>query len=1023
MGFVLSGVSPARAQRPAFETPSIDSLKQILNANKKLKVSKKLLLKNTFDLANYYRLTNPDSAIHYFEVAQVLADEAHVDTLKGFLNVQLGNLYLAKGMPNTALEYFFRNYKYYQKAEDPGATAFSLCDIGNTYFANNLYNVAQVYYRKALNIFLSIDHKFGLSVIYNNLGMTNSVQDNLDSALYFYQKALDLRKQMNDPFLVIHTRAYIAELYLKLKEPEEALKIIDESLYTMNNVDLPYNEETEYRVALHILKGKAWEMLNNFSRAEENFHAAIKLAQGINSKFLMSELYLLLAKLEADQGGNEKARQHALYALQLSNEGKNWDIHRKTLYFLGYINEKFGDTDASSKYFKKALHYTDSLLRETSKTKLSDVAKSIELFNLQLEQEKERARFQRIIVVWVAVAVILFIIVIGFIAFYRLQARSRRELENLANASFEGIFIHDHGKIIHLNKKAEEFFGLPAAGLKEKSLRELIAPRFEINFEELWDSDSESNYQADIIRPDGSKLEVEVLSKPFQYKKKRLRVAAVRDLTRIARLTRDNIILWTAAEQMPDMLMITDLEGHILYVNKAFEEVTGYYKEEILGSNPNFLKSGFHPPEFFKNMWDTLAEEKIWTGEIFNRRKNGELFWARTVISPVKDEMGVLRYYVSVSEDITIEKNATLELQRKDMLYRQLASNLPGSAVFLIDKNWVYVLAEGSALHDLGLKSSDFENKPVFDFDVSPQENQLKDILEDVFMGKEITYQAAILDKVYQIIMTPLRENNGEINLILLLMQDITESLQRENQLKESEAKLKKLLETKNRFISILAHDLRNPFSSILGFSDLLYSQYNDYDDKQRHEFISHIRESAETTLKFINSLISWSKSIDENIEPQKEPIPISDLVTEVSEVVEFMAQQKKITINLEYDQDGVVVSDRNMLSTILRNLLTNAVKYSYTESSVVLKIAPSPDGLWLDFKVIDTGVGISKESLAGLFEINKSRSTLGTANEKGSGLGLLIVKEMTAKLGGELLVESSVGVGTVFTLRIPLSN
>lgn len=1021
--FFWASTSQCFVQGTMVEARTIDSLKRILSANKRLKVSKNLLLKNTFDLASYYRLTNPDSAIHYFEKAQVLAKEANIDTLEGYINVQLGNLFLAKGMPHTALEYFFNNYKFYQKLGDPGATAFTLCDIGNTYYANGLYDVALVYYRKALNIFESINEKFGMSVIYNNIGMVNAINDNYDTALYFYEKSLQLRQQMNNQFLVIHTKTYIAELLLKMKKPEETIKILDEALFILNNVKLPYNEEIEYRVATHILKGKAWIMLNKPTHAAENYNAAIKLAEGINSKYLLSELYLLMAMLNSQQGQNDKALQYAHTALQYSLSWQNFDVYKKALIFLGDLYEKIGNSDASSKYYKKTLFYIDSILQETNKTKLSDVAKSIELVNLQIKQEKERELYQRTIILWIAVAVVLFVIIIGFVAFQRLQARSHREFENLANASFEGIIVHERGRIIHLNKKAEEFFGLPAIEMRGKSIFELIQPVFQINLQDMWESEEEANYQAEILRPTGEKLEVEVLSKPFHYKKKKLRVAAVRDITRIARLTRDNIILWTAVEQMPDMMMITDLSGQILFVNQAFEAITGYTKEEILGKYPNILKSGYHEAEFYKNIWDTLSAGKIWSGEILNRNKNGELFWARSIISPVKDEQGILRYYVCVSENITEQKKVFLELQRKDMLYRQLASNLPGSAVFLVDKNFDYVLAEGSALHDLGLKSSDFENKPVIDFDVSPEESQLRDILEEVFTGKEITYQAAILDKIYQVIITPLKENNGQINLILLLIQDITESLRRENQLKESEAKLKKLLETKNRFISILAHDLRNPFSSILGFSDLLYSQYYDYDDKQKHEFISRIRESAETTLKFINSLISWSKSIDENIEPQKESVPIADLVTEVSEVVEFMAQQKKIKIELEYDKDGVVVSYRNMLSAILRNLLTNAVKYSYTESSVVLKILPSPDGLWMDFKVIDAGVGISKESLAGLFEINKSSSTLGTANEKGSGLGLLIVKEMTAKLGGELHVESSVGVGTVFTLRIPMSD
>ncbi|MGC8865661.1 MAG: PAS domain S-box protein [Bacteroidales bacterium] len=642
------------------------------------------------------------------------------------------------------------------------------------------------------------------------------------------------------------------------------------------------------------------------------------------------------------------------------------------------------------------------------------------MFNLQIEQEKEHERYKRTIIIWIAVAIFLFFIAIGFFAYLRVQARYRQEFENLANASFEGIFIHDKGRIVHVNRKAEELVGISAAELKSKPFFKLVNPSFHFDFDDLWDTEKEENFQARINRADGEELEVEVLSKPFEYKKKKFRVAAVRDITRMARLTRDNIILWTAIEQMNDMILITDSHGHLIYVNQAFEKETGYTKGEILGKRSSFLKSGYHDFGFNKSMWYHLSSGRIWAGEILIRRKDGKLIWTRCIISPVNDEQGNLRYYVSVSENVTEQRKIALELQRKDKLYRQLASNLPGVAVFLINKDFVYELAEGLALHEMGLNSTDFENKSVLEFCISSPENKLEYLLEEVFRGKVITYQSAFHEKVYQITIIPLTEENEQINLVLLLMQDITEILQRENQLKENEAKLKKLLETKNRFISILAHDLRNPFASILGFSDLLYTEYQLFDDEQRLSFISNLRESSENTLKLLNSLISWSQIMDDRLEPPMERIQVGDLLSELLDVVGLMAHQKTIKLNFEFDSNSVLVSNWNMLSTVLRNLLTNAIKYSYTNSTVTLKVFPSSDGKGMDFQVIDTGVGIPKDALANLFEITKSLNTPGTAHEKGSGLGLLIVYEMIRKLGGEIFVDSSVGVGTVFTVRIP---
>ncbi|MGC8865662.1 MAG: tetratricopeptide repeat protein [Bacteroidales bacterium] len=354
-------VSPGWAQKAIVETRAIDSLKHVIFANKRLKVSNNLLLKNTCDLAGYYRLINPDSAIHYYEVAQTLAKTANVDSLDAFLNEQLGNLYLAKGMTFTALEYFFTNYKLHQKSGDLGSIAFTLCDIGNTYFASLMYDEALVYYRKSIKIFESINHNYGKSVIYNNLGMVYTVKNNYDSALYYYEKSLQLRKQMNDHFLVIHTRSYIARLYLNMNKPEEALRVLDEALYLLNNINLPYNEEVEYRVEMLVMKSKAWSGLKNFYAARENLNAAFKIAEEVNSNYLKSEIYFNLAMLENEMGRSKEALRNVQAALELSSKGENFTVYRSALFWLASLNEKLGRTKIPRSIIKKlfttVIHY------------------------------------------------------------------------------------------------------------------------------------------------------------------------------------------------------------------------------------------------------------------------------------------------------------------------------------------------------------------------------------------------------------------------------------------------------------------------------------------------------------------------------------------------------------------------------------------------------------------------------------------------------------------------------------------
>ncbi len=237
----------------------------------------------------------------------------------------------------------------------------------------------------------------------------------------------------------------------------------------------------------------------------------------------------------------------------------------------------------------------------------------------------------------------------------------------------------------------------------------------------------------------------------------------------------------------------------------------------------------------------------------------------------------------------------------------------------------------------------------------------------------------------------------------------------------EKEAKLTKLLKSKGQFISILAHDLRNPFSSILGFCDLLYNQYDDFEDEQKRNFILHIRQSAESTYNLLNSLLEWEKLQLSEVTINYQEFRVSELLDEVMATTEFIAVQKDINLNYQLERDFILETDIQMLATVLRNLLINAIKFSPKGNEVILNVSQDYSEGWAYFKVIDYGVGISPEALSKLFELNKKQSTLGTDNEKGTGLGLLIVNELITKLNAEIQVETTVGKGSVFTVKIPL--
>ncbi len=771
----------SNAQSPAPTFGVIDSMKQIIRANQKLKVGSDLLAKNYYDLAGYYRISNPDSALRYYEMVLSYAEKKHNDTLVGNIQERLGNLYLQKGMAYTALEYFLRNYRIYDKMGIAKSKAYALCDIGNVYYAYSMFEIALKYYTMSLNTFQSIQDKPGQAVIYNNFGLVNLALQKYDSAIYYFQLSLRLRRQLGNQFDILHTKAYIARAYLEKGNPEEALRFLDEILFVLSNISLPYEEEKEYKIAFLLLRGKAWMDLKQIETARENYLSALKIAEDAKAEYSMAEIYLSLAILSNAENKSEQANEFAHKALKLASKTKNFSVYRNSFYFLARLHERMNHPQLSSEYYKKSFLYTDSLLKETTKRKLEDVARAIELYELQVQAEKAKERHKQQRILWIIIVGILISLLSGIAVYLRVMARLRKEFENIANSSFEGLIIHNNGKIILLNRKAEQMFGFKKNEMIGKSVYDFIVPEYTEYVKDLVNSDKEANYHAQIRHKNGSSTDVEVLSKPIMFKGQTFRVAAIRDITQVQRLVRDNRILSTAVEQMHEMLIITDKEANIIYTNSAFEKITGYGRQEVIYKNPCLLKSGTYSKEFYEDMWKTLIAGKIWSGEFLNKKKDGRLYWIKSIITPVKDEQGVTMYYASVSEDITVQKEAAEELRRKDLLYRQLASNLPGSAVFLINKDWEFVLAEGQALIDLGLSSSDFEKKNVesiitADF-VDNELGSWHDLLHRVFEGQTISYQTRFGKLDFQITLMPLTDFNGHYRLVLMLMQDITQAL------------------------------------------------------------------------------------------------------------------------------------------------------------------------------------------------------------------------------------------------------
>lgn len=239
------------------------------------------------------------------------------------------------------------------------------------------------------------------------------------------------------------------------------------------------------------------------------------------------------------------------------------------------------------------------------------------------------------------------------------------------------------------------------------------------------------------------------------------------------------------------------------------------------------------------------------------------------------------------------------------------------------------------------------------------------------------------------------------------------------DEIQEQRDFLKQLNKTKDKFFSIIAHDLKNPFNSIKGFTELLIENSGEYDEEKRLKFLRVIKDSTNKASILLNNLLIWASSQSGNLDYNPKKTVLVNDVLDVVSLLEIQAIKKEIDIYNNVDHNLLVNADENMLNTVLRNLISNAIKFTKQQGEI--KISTIQDKNMVEVSIIDNGVGISEEEIKDLFSIDVKNTHKGTANETGSGLGLVLCKDFVEKQGGKIWVNSTLGKGTEFVFSIPL--
>lgn len=240
---------------------------------------------------------------------------------------------------------------------------------------------------------------------------------------------------------------------------------------------------------------------------------------------------------------------------------------------------------------------------------------------------------------------------------------------------------------------------------------------------------------------------------------------------------------------------------------------------------------------------------------------------------------------------------------------------------------------------------------------------------------------------------------------------------QKENLEKQNE-QLEILDNTKNKLFSIIAHDLKSPFTSILGFCELILREYDTMEDEKKHKLITMVYSSGKNVFDLLTNLLFWARSQTGNITYAPEQLNLLNLLKEIENLIGNMIKAKNIELKLDIPGNMAVYGDKNMIDAVFRNIIMNSIKYT-ENGQICVKARKNTNKVLIEIQ--DTGVGIPKEKLENLFDLKPKKSEKGTKDEQGTGLGLIICKDFINKHGGDIYVYSEVNKGTTFNFTLPV--
>ena len=734
---------------------------------------------------------------------------------------------------------------------------------------------------------------------------------------------------------------------------------------------------------------------------------------------------------------------------------------------------------------------------------------------------------------------------------------SERKFATVFEMAPTGISIlNAEGYILETNKMDRQILGYPKEEIIGKHISYFFSKLFKDKFKSYYNEFLETGYKEldiELQRKNGETIVVRRSGRAVKDEKGNIQSIIVhsRDYTEIHAAQKRIKTLSEALNQVPSIVTMTDLNGDLIYVNKRFEEITGYTSKEVLGKNPRILKSDLYNREFYRHLWKTLLKGNKWRGRFLNRRKDGSFYWEHAIIKPFVNELGEVEAYLKAGEDISPLIEVENKLEESKRRYQDIFQIVPipiaihqngividanraainfvkanketfvGSALM----NYVHPSSKASVMKRIQqmslsnerleateekfynfygevrdveviaspflyrgnkaymvvfkditerkewlekLKNSESKFRGIFNtnpdaisisrisdgkfYEVNKGFCNISGYSEEELIGKtvdEINLYADIKDRdklINQIYKNgqvddaeiEFRIKDGSIltflisariitianrKLLLFVSHDISDRKKMELELRKAMRKAEENDKLKSAFLANMSHEIRTPMNAIIGFSDLLKDE--GLARREQIRYIDIIQNKGDDLMLLINDIIDISKIESGALEVECEDIRVKDVLdllkTNYEAYVYNKSEGRLSFIIEECKQDDIFIrADIHRLNQVFSNLISNAVKFTDKGG---INISVELIAKEVKFHVEDTGIGIPVQQFQRIFDRFSQINAINDTLVGGTGLGLCITKSLVELMNGHIEVNSTEGVGSIFTISIPIVN